>query len=422
MKNLPWIGLGLLGFLVISTQFPPSAEIVEAAGQYFSTEEIQQGRSFALQRRWIFWANAIAQLALLVYLVFTPLGKRLYLATGAIVHGHWLAHLVLLGGAYYFASAAIAFPFRLAGYFISSHWELTTQSLGSWLSDYVTGLLVMGAFEAIVIVGFYAIVRLFPGFWWLVGGAASVVLGFVVALVLPAAIDPLFNTFTPINQTEHKKLEPRIRAMGQRVGASAANIYVADASRQTTASNAYFTGFGNTQRIVLYDNLLNKHSPDEVESVIAHEMAHWWHQHIFQGILIAGAATTAGLFLLFLHLNSLVEVGSLRSAGDVAGLFRVILLVQLALAITMPIQRGISRRMERQADEVALELSGKPQAFIDAEIRLAKFNKMDVTPANWNVLLFGSHPPVVRRIQMAEQWAKDHPPKTPAPALAPPKE
>lgn len=419
MKNLPLIGLSLLGFLVLSTQFPPSADIVEGASQYFSAEEIAQGRSFGLQRRWIFWANAIAQLALLVYLVFTPLGKRLYLATGALVHGHWLAHLVLLGGAYFLASAAVGFPFRLAGYILNVSWEMTSQGFGSWLGDYIKGLIVMGVFDGIVVVGFYAIVRAFPDWWWLVGGAASIVLGFAAAFVLPAVVDPLFNTFTPFSQTEWAKkpewrdMESRIRAMGQRVGASTANVYVNDASKQTTASNAYFTGFGGTQRIVLYDNLLAKHSPDEVETVVAHEMGHWWHQHILQGILIGGVAVTGGLFLLFRHLNSLVEIGVLRSAGDLAGFFRVVLLAQLALAITLPVQRGISRIMERQADETSLELSKKPQAFIDAEVRLAKFNKSDVTPSRWNVLLFASHPPVVRRIEMAKQWEADHPPKSP---------
>lgn len=411
-SNLPWVGLGVIVFLVLSTQFPPSGDIVQDAQQYFSAEEIEQGRTFAMQRRWIFWANALAQLVWLVYLVFTPIGKRIYLATGSIVHGHWLTHLILMAGAYFLGSALIAFPFRVALYFLNASWGMTSQPLFDWLGDYGLALIVAAIVDGVVIVGFYTLVRVLPGIWWLVAGVASVAFGLIAAFLVPNVVDPLFNTFTPFSQTEWAKkpewkdLDSRIRSMGQRLGINVSNIYVSDASRQTHAGNAYFTGLGGSQRIVLYDNLLNKHSPEEVETVVAHEMGHWYQRHIIQGILIGGVAITIGLFFLYRYLNALVEIGALRGAGDVAGLFRVILIAELALAVTLPIQRGVSRVMEGQADHAALELSKKPRAFIDAEIRLARFNKMDVVPSRWNTLLFASHPPVVRRIQMAEQWER----------------
>src|SRR5262249_44562019 len=148
--------------------------------------------------------------------------------------------------------------------------------------------------------------------------------------------------------------------------------------------------------------------PEEIETIVAHEMGHWRNDDIVVGILLGGLAATAGLYFLSRHLRHLLESGELRSTGDVASLFRVILLAQLAFAVTLPIPNSISRRMETNADQMSLDLSKKPQAFIDAEIRLAQRNKSDVTPSRWNVLLFATHPPVVQRIQMAKQWDEEH--------------
>ncbi len=403
--------MGLLAFLVLSTQIRPTADVVAQAERYFSAEEIEQGQSFAFQRRWIFWANALGQLALLVYLVFTPLGQRVYLACGEKVQNHWFAHLALLGGAYFLASTAIAFPFDLARHYLSANWGMTSQSLGGWLGDYALGILVQAALDGAVVLGFYAIMLYFPKLWWLVGGAAGLVFGVIVAFILPDVIAPLFNTFTPIRRTEWKNVELRVGEMAQRVGASAADIYVVDASRQSHASNAYVTGLRSSQRIVLYDNLLKNHSLDEIDTVISHEMGHWHHWHILQGLLFGGVALTGGLYLLFRYVDRLVDGGVLLSAADPAGLFRILLIAQLAYAATLPIQNLASRIMERQADEVALDLSKKPRAVIEAQIRLAKLNKSNVAPSRWNVILFATHPPAVERIQRAEQWEKEPPKK-----------
>jgi STE24 endopeptidase len=408
MKNLIWVGCVLAAFLVISTQLPPSADVVENAKRYFSDEVIETGRTFAWQRRWIYWGRTLTQFALIAALAFHPIGKRLAAKAAALAPTNWFVQLLLLGGVYFILSAALALPFSLASYFLRIHWGMSNQSLPDWIRDYAISLGIAAVSDLIVVSVFYAIVRSFPRIWWLIAGAASVIFGLAVALVLPVVVDPLFNTFTPISQTQWADFEPRIRALGERLKIEPSDIYVIDASRQTTASNAYFTGFGSTQRVVLYDNLLAKHSADEVDTIIAHEMGHWWHEHIVRGIFFGGVAATLGLYILFRHLNYLAQNRELQGAGDPAGLFRVLFLAQLAFAASLPVQNMFSRYIERQADEVSLDLAKKPQAFIDAEIRLAILNKSDVTPSRWNTVLFATHPPVVQRIHMAEQWERDH--------------
>src|SRR5205814_7001334 len=125
--------------------------------------------------------------------------------------------------------------------------------------------------------------------------AAGVLVGFVYAFLLPEVINPLFNTFTPLRD---EYLLRRVRALAARAGVPVQTVLVMDASRQGEHTNAYFTGFGPTRRIVLYDTLLKKHTPAEIESILGHELGHWTHQHILKGILLGVLASAAGLFLL----------------------------------------------------------------------------------------------------------------------------
>jgi STE24 endopeptidase len=183
-----------------------------------------------------------------------------------------------------------------------------------------------------------------------------------------------------------------------------------NASRQGNHTNAYFTGLGATQKIVLYDTLLKNHPPDEVESILAHEIGHWVHRHIISGILLGAIAALAGLIVLDRMLRWLIGRPPvyLRSLDDPAGLPLVILLGTLGAWLAMPLQNVVSRHFEQQADAMSLELAGMPQVFIKAEERLARDNKSNVVPAPWNVWLFATHPPTIDRIEMARQWLATH--------------
>ena len=176
--------------------------------------------------------------------------------------------------------------------------------------------------------------------------------------------------------------------------------------RQTNHTNAYFTGFGSTRRIVLYDNLLKKHTPAEIESILAHEIGHWRHDHIVKGLLLGTAAALLGFFLLHCVLHWAVGRAPwhLQSIADPAGLPLVLLLISLGSWAAMPVGNAVSRHFERQADQVSLDLARQPAAFIECERKLARDNLGNVAPSPWNVWLFSTHPPTVERIHMAEEW------------------
>jgi STE24 endopeptidase len=445
--------------LFVLTTFPYSEAAVARAAQYFSRQEIEQGLRYSFQRRLFFWTSTALQLLFLGFVVFTGFGRRLAGGVGRLVPGgratavsrgwwgwlrdrlHWLGTVVLVGAFCFVAVEMLVLPVRLAQLENTRAWGLTERSLGSWLGDYAKSLAVAGVLGAVLLAGLYLLIRWLPRWWWAVAATASVLLAFFYASILPEVINPLFNTFTPLRDPY---LLHRVRTLAERAGVEVENVLVMDASRQSRHTNAYFTGFGSTRRIVLYDNLLRplntlppesvaslagllagpegtgapaasalvlahrKAALDEIESILAHEIGHWQHDHILKGILFGAVGLYVGLFLVSVILRAVVGRApfALRNPWDPAGVPLVILLGVLGSWATMPVESMVSRHFERQADETALHLADHPEAFIAAERRLARDNISNVAPTPFSVWLFASHPPAVERIQMAEDWRK----------------
>jgi STE24 endopeptidase len=198
-----------------------------------------------------------------------------------------------------------------------------------------------------------------------------------------------------------------VRALAAKAGLPVDEVLEADASRRTTKANAYFTGLGRTKRIVLYDTLVKSAPPDEVRMVVAHEMGHWRHQHIWKGLALGAAAGFLGWGAAAWVLGWAVGRQAFRLAGpsDLAGLALVALVLLTLEAVTLPIQTAISRAFEREADRASLELTEDPAAFIRGEVTLARTNLADLTPPRPIVWLLYTHPPVLERIAAAESYA-----------------
>jgi STE24 endopeptidase len=284
--------------------------------------------------------------------------------------------------------------------------------LAAWLRDHYLAFAVNIPWEVAVVVALYAGLIITPRIWWLLAPIGMTILGVAYVFLAPILINPLFNDFTPLRKTQWADQQPRVQAIIDEAKIPVAEILVMDASRQSTHTNAYFTGFGSTRRIVLYDTLLKNHTPEEIESVLAHEIGHWQHDHIVKGMLIAIVGSVFGFLILHLFLRGAVGQApwNLASVADPAGLWLILLLLGAGSWLAMPAESMISRHFERQADEVSLDLGKQPQAFIDSERKMAIDNKSNVAPTPWNVWLFASHPPTVERIRMAEDWEKAHKP------------
>jgi STE24 endopeptidase len=406
MKNLVGLVLALFFLLFILTVFVPSSAARLDAGRYFTAEEIDRGLAYSLERRLLFWGASAAQLGVLLVLGLTGVGRRLADTVATVSRGYWLPSVLGVGAVCYLSVELLQFPFSLGRFYLARAWGMTERGVLPWLGEHLLAQGVALLLGGIALTGLYVLLRYLPRWWWLAGSVGGGVFGAGVALVLPIFIAPLFNTFTPLAQTPWAPLDPELRSLAAEAGVAVQDIYVMDASRQGAHTNAYFTGFGATRRIVLFDTLLKQHTSEEVKSILGHELGHWLHHHILKGIALGMVGSLAGLYALDRLLRRLQGRApwQLRSLADPAGLPLILLLTYLGSWLVLPVENAVSRSFERQADQAALALAGRPAAFIEAEKRLARDNIDNVAPAPWNVWLFSTHPTSVERIDMARTW------------------
>ena len=244
--------------------------------------------------------------------------------------------------------------------------------------------------------------RRYPRSWWSLAAAGSVGFGALLAALSPVLLDPLFNQFTPLpeGQTRSDVLE-LARAAGVKVG----EVYSVDASRRTTAANAYVTGLGPTKRVVLFDTLLDRYNRDEIRGVVAHELAHVCHRDVQRSVLYAAIVAPAAARAV----QRLSWALSPQRATP-ATLPALALGATLVSAPIGMIANGLSRAIERRADTFALKLSGAPEAFVSFERTIALQNVADLSPPRWVTTLLSTHPPTAERIGAALAFAAQSPP------------
>lgn len=302
--------------------------------------------------------------------------------------------------------AAINLPRSLyVGYVLRHQFGLSTQTLPAWLRDFGLNVTLEWLGTLLIFGGLYLLWRLLPRRWpfWAGLGFAIFTLGYIV--LEPLVITPLFNTLTPVSDPA---LQARIEMLAERAGVEIDAVYILDASRRTTQVNAYFTGFGERSKIYLWDTLLAGYPPAEVDVVIAHEMGHWVYQHVWWGSLGLIAAVWLGLFGGQWLWSKLWPRFGLRRADDLAGYPLLLAGLALVTLLSLPVQNGIVRAAENQADDFALEISQDPKAAITLFTGFTTLNlsRVDVPP--WEQLLFHTHPSVGQRIEKAQRWQMAH--------------
>jgi STE24 endopeptidase len=258
---------------------------------------------------------------------------------------------------------------------------------------------------AIALLGFFTITRLAPRGWWALGAAGAASLVVLLTFVLPVLVEPVFNRFTPM---EPGPLRTELLTLAARDGVPVRDVLVADASRRTRAVNAYVSGLGPTRRIVVYDTLLKEAPPEQVASVVAHELGHAKDRDVVTGTLLGALGAGAAVVALYLLGG---WTGLLRRAGvdSIAEPRAVALLVAVAALVgvlTTPLQALVSRRIEARADAHALALTGDPVTFEAMQRRLANVNLADPDPPAWERLYFASHPSTVERMAAARAYAR----------------
>ncbi len=389
------LALAEAGRRLLSPRSRPIAPAQVDLRSYFSETEIQRGRSYARPQRALGLARTAVELGALSAVARRPPWPltrdwRLPAAGGAA------AGAVLSVGL-----SVPALPLQVISRRRAIAVGLDTQSWRGWAADLIkagaigTATAAGGGAAAVVLI------RRYPQRWWVPAAAGLVGVGTVLAALAPVVLDPLFNDFTPLpeGQTRTDVLE-LASAAGVKVG----EVYSVDASRRTTAANAYVTGLGPTKRVVLFDTLLERYDRDEIRLVVAHELAHVRHRDVPRSMAYAALVAPA-VALAAQRLSWALS----PERGTPAALPALALSAALMSAPVGVIGNRLSRALERRADQFSLELVGAPEAFVSFERTIALQNVADLDPPAWVSRLLATHPPTAERIGAAVAFARSAP-------------
>lgn len=321
-------------------------------------------------------------------------------------------HPVVQGVAFFLgliaAQRVTSAPFDLYSTFvIDEQFDFNETTPWLWLRDFVVGLVVAAVLAGALVGVLLALIEFLPTLSWVVGGWL-VVVGFMLLsqILYPRVIAPLFNDFEPVEQGD---LREGVESVFERAGFEVSEIYTMDASRRSSRLNAYFVGFGRAKRVVLFDTLIEKLERPQIESVLAHELAHWKKGHIWK--LIGASAIQVGVVLVALgYLVStewVYDLFALPAEASYAGLFVSLLFVFPVLELSSPIVNRLSLAHEREADAFAVEVMGEGEPMVEALATLARENLANPFPHPWYAAFNHSHPPVPERMRYIEAHTPD---------------
>ena len=327
----------------------------------------------------------------------------------------WLAavintlHIGFMGsGLIFFAiltliSNLLDIPFDLYSTFvIEDRYGFNTRTIRLWFSDWIKGMAISYLLGGIVISLLLALVNYFKDTWWFLAWIVISMFELLILWLYPVLIAPLFNKFEPI---ANRELETKIGTLMAKAGLAVKGVFQMDAGKRSKHTNAYFTGLGRTKRIVLFDTLLTSHSDDEILSVLAHETGHWMKKHLIKQLILLEALSLIGLFTVakLLDWQLIYQTFGFQARIDYIGLFLVPVILSPLGYFLRPVGSAISRRYERQADDVVVKLMETTRPMKDALIRLSADNLANLVPHPLYSWFNYSHPPPVQRIEQLEK-------------------
>lgn len=311
----------------------------------------------------------------------------------------WLGQTALYLAILMIATTVATLPFDFYfGYVLEHRFGFSNLDVAGWLKLQAKSFAIGFPLTLAIGVAAYALLRFFPHAWVVVLPAGALGLQLVLTVLFPLLILPLFYKVQAVS--DPALLGP-LREVCAKAGVELEEVKLIDASRYSSKTNAFFTGFGRHKSIYLFDTLVAKHTPQETAAVLAHELGHWRHHHVAKGIALSTLGLLAACVALqwlaprleassYLHFRGLADIGSLPVLlllGSIAGFF------------ASPISSGISRHFERQADAACLELTAEREVYVQDFKKLAEENRANLLPHPVVVWWRYSHPPIVERIE-----------------------
>ena len=365
--------------------------------------QIDQGllskiRDYTIEKIWFGFISSVFNNIILLLFLFGGLLN---------IYNLWIASKNLsfiLSGLFFFlpllyAETALSIPFDLYNIFkIEKKYGFSNMTFRLWVMDTIKSLFISTILLSLVIsIGLY-LVQKSPDFWWFWVWCFFFAFTIFMMYISPYVIEPLFHRFRPI---QDEALVGSIRALMQKVGIKVSRVFMMDASKRTSHTNAYFTGIGKVKRIVLYDTLIEKMDHDELLSVLAHEAGHWKRKHLLKYILLTEGIALIVMYVSFrlLQADLLLNLFNIKDRTFFAKVVILGFLGSIVAVPFSPLLMSLSRRHENEADRFSYELTGNAQGMINALVKLSRDNLSNLSPHPLYVVFHYSHPPVLERIR-----------------------
>jgi Zn-dependent protease with chaperone function len=313
------------------------------------------------------------------------------------------------------ATSVLTFPLTVYEGYVREHkYSLLNQTFGPWMKDQLLGLAVSLVLGAILMVPLFGLVRKLGRSWWVAGAVLMIAFLAFVSLIAPVYIFPLFNTYTKLDDAT---VRDPILSMARANGIPAKDVYEFDASRQSNRVSANVSGFAQTLRISLNDNLLKRCTLPEIETTMGHEMGHYVLNHAYKGVVMTGVVIVIGFAFVNWGISfALARWGQrwgVQGIGDVAVLPLAVFLFSGYLFLMTPVNNTITRSMEYEADMYGLNSARQPDGEANVDLLLGEYRKMEPGPVE--EFIFFDHPSGRTRITAAMRWKAEHP-ETASPA------
>ena len=311
---------------------------------------------------------------------------------------------LLFIGIIYFFQDIISLPFSLYNTFvIEQKFGFNKIKPGLYFIDKIKGYGIFIVLGSTVITPLLYFFHVYSEIGWLIAWSVLTVFMIAIQPLFVHVIAPMFNKFTPLEEGELRK---EIEKYTSKVDFPLMRIDIMDGSKRSAHSNAYFTGFGKSRRIAIFDTLVEKHSTKEIVSVVAHEVGHYKLKHILQGTIIGIIETGIMLFAFNLIMNdiSLFNVFGVNQLSVHGGIVFFSMVYAPVSMLTSIVTTAISRKNEFEADKFSLDTTSDGQALISMLIGLSANNLSHLTPHPMKVFLSYSHPPVIDRIKAVNQY------------------
>lgn len=413
------VGLVLLPAAVAAQQ---AFDVDAATAEYMSRlspEQRERSDAYFEGGYWLQLWGLLYGLGVAGILLGTGISRRLRDLAERLSARRWLQPGIY-AAAFLLVSGVLDFPLTLyTGFFREHQYDLSNQTFGAWMRDLLVGMGVGLVIMPLLLMALYAVFRRKPQTWWIWGSAVALLFLAFIQLLAPVYIAPLFNTYTPV--TDPAVTEP-VLAMARANGVPADDVFVFDASLQTSRVSANVSGMFNTLRVSLNDNLLNRTSLPAIQAVMGHELGHYVLNHVYEGLLFFAVVLLAGFaFVRVAFDRAVARWGSswgVRGIADPAGLPVIMALLSIYGFVLTPLANTFIRTNEAEADIFGLNAARQPDGFAEAAVMLSEYRKMD--PGPLEEFIFYDHPSGRARIHMAMQWKAEHLDDPQPPAAASP--